>query len=93
MSAGRTRRGEVVHLVWPVLAQHASDRVGIEQIGVDELDPLANRCEVVVGPCCVAYDADDVVAAAEQQLREIRAVLTADPGDERARRAHCRPRT
>ena len=85
------RRREVVHLARAVLAQHACERVLVEDIGVQQLDTIANGREVLVRHLELRDDPDDVVAAVEQELREIRAVLPADSCHERLH--WCRPRT
>ena len=61
-----------------MLAEHAGERLLVEQIRLHELEPVADGGEVRVrilrrGP----HDPDDVVAALEQQLGEVRAVLAA----------------
>ncbi len=88
------RRREVVDLARCVLGEHGRERVAIEQVRLHELDPVAHCFEVRVRVArSGADDPDDVVAAVEQLLGEIRAVLACDSGDDRARRAQFSPRT
>ena len=55
----------------------------VEQVGLEQLDALADGLEVLVGGLA-ADDAEHLVALLEQELGEQRAVLAADPRDERA---------
>src|SRR4029079_14600260 len=57
--------------------------------GLHELDPVANRLEVVeLLRGRAAYDAEHLVAVLEQKLGEQGSVLSGDAGDERAAGGH-----
>ena len=60
----------------------------LEQVGLDELDPLADAVQVLVARGRAADDAEDLVALVEEELREQRPVLAADAGDESSARGH-----
>ena len=64
-----------------MLAQHRGERSLVEQVDLDELDAVAIAARFSYARR-VAHDADDLVAALEQQLGEIRAVLAADARDD-----------
>ena len=68
----------------PRRAQGADERELVAQVGLDEVDPLAERLEVRVARARAPHDPGHVVALVEEELGEERAVLAADPGDERA---------
>ena len=73
----------------PTLAQRVDERELVEQVGLDELDPVADSAEVL--ELLGGRPPDDpeyLVSLFEQQLREQRAVLAGDPGDQRAARSH-----
>ena len=72
------------------LLERLHERELVEQVGLDQLDALADRGEVLVASGRAADDAEDLVALAEEELREQRAVLAADAGDEGAARGHAR---
>ena len=42
------RRREVVDLLRRVRSEHGHERLAVEQVGLDELDPVAHRVEVRV---------------------------------------------
>jgi hypothetical protein len=73
-----------------VLAEHRGEGVQVEQVRLQDLDAVADPVEVRIRTDELRDDADDVVAAVEQELGEVRAVLTADARDERLQ---WRPRT
>ena len=82
-------RGEVEDLVGPARLQCVHERELVEEVGLDELDPVANNLEVLeLFRGRAPDDAEDLVALAEQQLGEQRAVLARDPRDQRAPRSH-----
>jgi hypothetical protein len=62
-----------------VLAQHGGERLLVEQVDVQELDGVG---EMLVARVRARDDADDLVAALEQELGEIRAVLPAYSRDQ-----------
>ncbi len=64
----------------PTRLERAHERELVEQVGLEQLDPVADGLEVLVGGLA-ADDAEDLVALVEQELGEQRAVLAADPGD------------
>ena len=74
--------------MWPDIAKRADERVAIEQVGLDDthMGPHAREGRVVVDR--PANHADDLVATLEQELREVRAVLAADAGDESTPHGH-----
>ena len=61
-----------------VRPEERGERLLVEQVHLCELDPVADGGEVLVLVRRVAHEADDLVAAVEQRLGEIRAVLPAD---------------
>src|SRR5436309_9647184 len=55
----------------------------VEQIGGDDVDAVEEMADALVGVVGGApYDAHHLVALGEQQLREVRAVLPGDAGDQ-----------
>ena len=83
-------RGQVVDLLRPALLERLDERELVEEVGLDQLDAVADRGQVLVARGRAADDAEDVVPLAEEELREQRAVLAADPGDEGSARGHGR---
>src|SRR5436190_1668682 len=61
---------------------------GSPKIRLDELDALADAVQGLVGARARPDDADNVDSLADQELREVRAILTSDAGDERAPHPH-----
>ena len=55
----------------------------VEQIGSDELDPVANAAKIRMVGSDVTNDADDLVVSVEEELCKIGAVLPGDTGDDR----------
>jgi len=56
----------------------------VEQVGGDELDPVDEvRNPFVRRGGASTDDAEDAVALLEQQLGEVGAILSGDPGDQR----------
>ena len=84
-------RREVVDLVRPAARQHVHERQLVEDVGLDQLDLVANADEVVeAARDGLPHDSEDVVALGEEQLGEQRAVLSGDPDDERSPAVHRR---
>ena len=87
---------QVVDLVGLDRVEVAHERGGIGQVGVVEMEPGAGgmgvRVEVLDAPGAegagAAHQAVDLVALGEEQLREVRAVLAGDAGDEGLLRGH-----
>ena len=85
-------RREVVELVGPDVVDDADQRQLIEQVGRLERDAIEQVLDApVVGRAGAADDPEDLVALLEQQLGEIRPVLTGDAGDECAFGHEVRP--
>ena len=76
-----------------MLAQHRFERVAIQKIRTDKLHAIANGGQSLVVARRVANDADNLVSVLEQELCEVRAILTTNAGDDCPRRAQWRPRT
>ena len=79
--------GEVVDLVRLDVAQDADEAGDIDEVAVDEFDLIedaepAQALADHVRRGGAAHEADDAIAFAEQELREIGAVLSGDAGDE-----------
>ena len=73
----------------PDLAASARDeRRAVEQVGVDDGDPIAHTLERGMVVDRSPHDADDVVAVLEEQLGQVRTVLAADAGDQSTPRGH-----
>ena len=69
-------------------AQRADKRELVVEVGLDQLDPVDDSREVRVALRAAVRDAEDLVIVREQQFGEERAVLPADPGDERTPLGH-----
>src|SRR5438477_6690031 len=63
--------------------EHVDEQLPVEQVGLHELDPLAHLGEALVAPREIGDDSDHLVAARQQQLGEVGAVLATDAGDQR----------
>jgi hypothetical protein len=80
---------EVVDLVRTALAQGGDERELVQQVRLDQLDPVANALEVLIGRRRRApHRPEDLVATLEEELGEQRPVLPSDAGDERAPGGH-----
>jgi hypothetical protein len=64
------RRREVVDLRRPVLLERLDEPELVEEVGLDEVDAVADPGEVLVLAGRAARDADHLVARVEQELRE-----------------------
>ena len=66
----------------PARLERVHERELVEQVGLDQLDPLANRLDVLELLRGRPPDhAEDLVALLEEQLGEQRSVLPGNPGD------------
>ena len=78
--------GEVVHLVRPVIPKDLFDTVLIEQIVLDDFDPVEEMADPVdVDGVAVRNRADHPVPLVQEELGKVRPVLTADTQNEYAR--------
>jgi hypothetical protein len=83
----------VVELVGPRLVDDRAQRRGLEELALDECQALADRCQVRLrGRDRLTDHADHLIALCQQQFGQVRAVLPADPRDERAATGHPRER-
>ena len=84
MPVTKALRAEVVHLCRARLLERLGERRRIEQVGLDERDPvgqMADPLEVLGrGP---SHHSVDLVALVEEELGEVGAVLAGDAGDQR----------
>ena len=79
-------RREVVHLVRRAGLQRARQRDPVVEVGLDQLDAIRDRGQVRIRGRRRPGDTGHLVPLRQQELGEQRAVLAADPGDERAPR-------
>ena len=73
----------MVQLVGPDLADRGRERLGLEQVGVDDVDPPAQVLGKAEPLGAVTDQARDVIPPVEQQLGQERAVLAREAGHER----------
>ena len=85
-------RRQVVDLARPQPLQHGDQRQLVEQVGLHQLDVVAQMLDAreVLG-AGAAHHAEDLVALLQQQLGQVRAVLPGDAGDQCARLCHRLP--
>ncbi len=80
--------GQVVDLGRPVLAQHRDERRLVEQVPADERDLVLDVGDPLEADRArPPHHADDLVALLEQELGQVRPVLTGHAGDQRSLRA------
>src|SRR5204862_5208261 len=77
-------RGEVVDLTRLRGAQRLREGSLVEQVGLVQFDEVLDVCEVLVRRRARPDEARYLVPCLEQELGQVRAVLAADAGDERA---------
>src|SRR5262245_18535509 len=78
-------RRQVVDLVGPRLAHRFLQRTLVEEIALHQIDAILDVLDAFeVGRAAAAYEPVNLVAFFEQQLGEVRAVLSRDPGQQRA---------
>src|SRR5262249_45521771 len=77
-------RGEVVELARPHRVDDLDERQLIEEVGRVQVNAIEHLLDApVIRRAGAADDRVDLVALVEQELREVRAVLAGDAGDER----------
>ena len=79
--------GEIVDLVGLDVAQDADEAGNVDEVAVDEFDVVedaepAQALADDVGRGGAAHEANHAIALAEQEFRQIRAVLAGDAGNE-----------
>src|SRR5262249_50431905 len=66
--------------------ERLDERALVERVGLDEAEVVADRVEVRVAVRGARPGhSEDLVALVQEELGQIRAILAADPSDERAR--------
>ena len=74
---------EVIDLIRLRNAHCRDQRNDVRHIRVDEVDLIAQMCDIaVIDHALAAHDAVNLIALFEQQFCKIRSVLTGDTGDQ-----------